>query len=159
MKGDCYFIDYNYSVAKQTKFLIITTAITLYFLFSSVFTFASHNGELRVVFLDIGQGDSIYIEAPNGNQMLVDGGRSWSVLEGALLRAMPRNDNSIDVVIATHPDADHIGGLSTLLENYSGNYRREFLICAFAFLTKKTDYLKMRTSSMNFQKNLSQYLL
>ncbi len=73
---------------------------------------------MKVVFLDIGQGDSIFIQAPNGTQMLVDGGRGASVLS-ALGRVMPFGDRSIDVVIGTHPDADHIGGLVDVLENYS----------------------------------------
>jgi len=72
---------------------------------------------LKVVFLDIGQGDSIYIEAPNGNQVLIDGGPGRQVLR-ALSSVMPWYDRSLDVVIATHPDADHIGGLPSVLERY-----------------------------------------
>lgn len=74
--------------------------------------------EMTVAFLDIGQGDSVYIEAPNGAQMLVDGGRSLRVLT-ELSKVMPFGDKSIDVVIGTHPDADHIGGLVDVLSNYS----------------------------------------
>ena len=72
---------------------------------------------LKVAFLDIGQGDSIYIEAPNGNQVLIDGGPGRQVLR-ALSSVMPWYDRSLDVVIATHPDADHIGGLPSVLERY-----------------------------------------
>lgn len=74
--------------------------------------------QMTVAFLDVGQGDSIYIEAPNGAQMLVDGGRSSRVLS-ELSKVMPFGDKSIDVVIGTHPDADHIGGLVNVLDNYS----------------------------------------
>lgn len=74
--------------------------------------------EMTVAFLDVGQGDSIYIEAPNGAQMLVDGGRSSRVLT-ELSKVMPFGDKSIDVVIGTHPDADHIGGLVDVMSNYS----------------------------------------
>jgi competence protein ComEC len=74
--------------------------------------------ELKVDFLDIGQGDAIYIEAPNGAQMLVDGGRSSRVLS-ELGKVMPFGDDSIDVVIGTHPDADHIGGLVNVIDKYS----------------------------------------
>lgn len=77
----------------------------------------SHTNNLKVAFLDIGQGDSIYIEAPNGAQMLIDGGRGAKVL-GELSRLMPFGDRSIDVVVATHPDADHIGGLVNVLDYY-----------------------------------------
>lgn len=72
---------------------------------------------LKVEFLDIGQGDSVYIEAPNGAQLLVDGGRGSKVLP-TLASVMPYGDKSIDVVIGTHPDADHIGGLVNVLDSY-----------------------------------------
>lgn len=71
-------------------------------------------GELTVSFLDVGQGDAIYIEAPNGNQVLIDGGRGRQTLR-ALGRVMPFFDRSLDLVIATHPDQDHIGGLPDVL--------------------------------------------
>lgn len=77
------------------------------------------HGVLTVAFLDVGQGDAIYIEAPNGNQMLIDGGPSSGVELRALGRVMPFWDRSIDVVLATHPDQDHIGGLSAVLEAFS----------------------------------------
>jgi len=75
------------------------------------------SGELRVAFLDVGQGDAIYIEAPNGNQLLVDGGSGGQILP-ALGRVMPFYDRSIDAILATHPDKDHIGGLPLVLERY-----------------------------------------
>lgn len=73
---------------------------------------------MKVAFLDVGQGDSIFIQAPNGKQMLIDGGRSSSILS-ELDRVMPFGDRSIDVIIATHPDADHIGGLVDVLRTYT----------------------------------------
>lgn len=73
--------------------------------------------ELVIAFLNVGQGDAIYIEAPNGNQMLIDGGRGREVLR-ELGTVMPLYDRSIDVVLATHPDADHIGGLIPVFESY-----------------------------------------
>lgn len=73
---------------------------------------------MKVAFLDVGQGDSIFIQAPNGKQMLVDGGRGANVLV-KLAGVMPFGDRSIDVVIGTHPDADHIGGLVDVLDNYT----------------------------------------
>src|SRR3989344_807305 len=76
-----------------------------------------HRGSLTVSFLNIGQGDSIFIQAPSGRQVLIDGGPSTSVLR-ELSRVMPWYDRSIDVVIPTHPDADHIGGLVDVLARY-----------------------------------------
>src|SRR3989344_2109293 len=77
--------------------------------------------KLTVAFLDIGQGDSIFIEAPNGNQILIDGGSGASVLR-KLSNVMPYYDRSIDVVIATHPDKDHVGGLVDVLNRFSVSY-------------------------------------
>lgn len=75
------------------------------------------SGLLEVHFLDVGQGDAIYIRSPSGSDMLIDGGPSVAALR-ALAGAMPWYDRSIDVVVATHPDADHIGGLPHVLERY-----------------------------------------
>ena len=75
------------------------------------------DGLLKVYFFDVGQGDSIFIETPNGNQVLIDGGPDNSVLS-ELAKAMPFYDRAIDVVIATHPHADHIMGLIGVLERY-----------------------------------------
>lgn len=72
---------------------------------------------LTVAFLDIGQGDAVYIEAPNGNQVLIDGGPGRGVLR-ALGEVIPWNDKKLDLMIATHPDADHLGGLSAVLDRF-----------------------------------------
>ncbi len=90
------------------------------FLFSNIFIWtvvvrADRHGELTVAFLDVGQGDAIYIEAPNGNQVLIDGGGGQQVLR-ALGRVMPFWDRSLDIVLSTHPDQDHVGGLPAVLE-------------------------------------------
>lgn len=74
-------------------------------------------GLLTVSFLDVGQGDSIFIRAPSGRQVLIDGGPGTGVLR-ELSRVMPWYDRTIDVVIPTHPDADHIGGLIDVLARY-----------------------------------------
>jgi competence protein ComEC len=75
------------------------------------------NGKLTVAFLNIGQGDSIFIESPTGNQMLIDGGPGRGVLR-ELSKVMPFYDRTIDIVMESHPDADHIGGLPDVLERY-----------------------------------------
>lgn len=72
---------------------------------------------LLVTFLDVGQGDSIFIESPTGRQVLIDGGPSRRVLR-ELGEVMPFYDRSIDMVLATHPDADHISGLVDVLARY-----------------------------------------
>lgn len=73
--------------------------------------------ELRVSFLDIGQGDAILIETPSGKEILVDGGPTDAILE-RLAHELPFFDRDIDVIVATHPDADHVTGLIPALEHY-----------------------------------------
>lgn len=77
----------------------------------------SNNKYLKVVFLDVGQGDAVYIEAPNGKQVLIDSGPDAKLLS-SLAKVMPFADRSIDMIIATHPDMDHIGGFPLLIDNY-----------------------------------------
>ena len=79
--------------------------------------FLTHEGKLTVAFLDVGQGDAIFIETPNKTQVLIDGGSNKSVLRG-LGKMMTFYDRSIDMVLATHPDLDHIGGLPSVLERF-----------------------------------------
>lgn len=68
--------------------------------------------------LDIGQGDSFLITSKSGHHLLIDGGRDQAVL-GELSKVLPPGDRTIDVMIATHPDADHIGGLDDVLKRYT----------------------------------------
>jgi competence protein ComEC len=73
---------------------------------------------LVVSFLNIGQGDAIFIEAPNGKQVLVDAGPNESVVY-ELGKVMSFWDRNIDMIIPTHADADHIGGFPEILERFS----------------------------------------
>ena len=77
---------------------------------------------LTVSCLNVGQGDAIFIDAPSGRQVLIDGGPSGGGLLRRLSAVMPFYDRSIDVVITTHPDADHITGLIEVLERYKVSY-------------------------------------
>lgn len=84
---------------------------------SAVLQPSDRQGTGSIAMLNIGQGDSFLITAPSGAQMLIDGGKDSKVLT-ELARVMPRGDRSIDIVLATHPDADHIGGLKLVLSRY-----------------------------------------
>jgi len=75
------------------------------------------SGTLMVAFLDVEQGDAIFIRAPSGHTVLIDGGPSGGLLR-RLGEVLPWYTHTIDVVIPTHPDADHITGLVDVLEHY-----------------------------------------
>jgi competence protein ComEC len=74
--------------------------------------------KLRVAFLDVGQGDAVFIKTPAGAQILIDGGPEGSALLSELGRQMPFWDRTLDLVVLTHPDADHLTGLIAVLERY-----------------------------------------
>lgn len=105
------------------KRIKIRLAVLIILVLACLFSFyfyqkEDRGGVLKVAFLNIGQGDAIFIESPNGNQMLIDGGPDRSVLR-ELSSIMPFYDKSIDVVIATHADQDHVGGLPDVLKKYN----------------------------------------
>jgi len=72
---------------------------------------------LEVNFFDVEQGDAIFIETPQSQQVLIDGGPSSVILE-KLGKEMPFWDREIDLVILTHPEADHLLGLFDVLKKY-----------------------------------------
>lgn len=78
---------------------------------------ATPSGHVKVAILNVGQGDSIYIESPTGQQVVIDGGPDSSLLR-ELPKVMPWFDHSLDMVVATHPDSDHIVGFVDLLSRY-----------------------------------------
>ncbi|MGD2048100.1 MAG: DNA internalization-related competence protein ComEC/Rec2 [Chloroflexota bacterium] len=76
------------------------------------------DGNLHVTFLDVGQGDATFIQTPSGRQILIDGGAYPTVLNEHLGRQIPFWDRDIDLIVATHPDADHVAGLPGVFDRY-----------------------------------------
>lgn len=76
------------------------------------------DGNLHVAFLDIGQGDAVLITTPRGRQMLVDGGPSSVIALKQLGEKMPFWDNTLDVLVSTHPDSDHLTGLVAVARRF-----------------------------------------
>lgn len=74
-------------------------------------------GLFKVVFCSVGQGDAIFIKTPSGADILVDGGPDERVLS-CLSENMPFWDRDLDLVIVSHAQADHIGGLISVLKQY-----------------------------------------
>lgn len=75
------------------------------------------DGRLHVYVLDVGQGDSILVRSPDDEFILIDGGPNDEVIR-QISRVMPFYKRKIDVVILTHPHADHINGLIDVLKRY-----------------------------------------
>lgn len=73
--------------------------------------------KFTVSFLDVGQGDSILIQTPSEVDVLIDAGKDRSAVR-RLSEELGALDRTIDMVIATHPDADHIGGLPAVFSQY-----------------------------------------
>lgn len=109
-KGTSFLEDYG-----KVVFLLFTA--TLCGLFLWIILLVSLSQKLRVSFLDIGQGDAIFIQTPSGKQMLIDGGPS-NIILSRLATEMSYFDTTIDVIAETHPDADHVTGLIPVLEKY-----------------------------------------
>ncbi|MCK9356760.1 MAG: ComEC/Rec2 family competence protein [Dehalococcoidia bacterium] len=76
------------------------------------------DGRLHVVFLDVGQGDATLVVTPTGRTVLIDGGADGQQTCTLVDRYLPFWDRSIDVVVATHPHVDHLGGLLSVVERY-----------------------------------------
>lgn len=104
-------------VKKYRKLTVILIVLVLN-LFVWYQVYSEDRGEyLKVAFLDVGQGDATFIESPDGNQILIDGGPNKKILQ-ELGNILPFYDRNIDLIIATHPDQDHIGGLVDVVKNY-----------------------------------------
>lgn len=104
---------------RSTILLIVTTLFLSVVLWmqAAQIVFPWQEKPLRVWMLDIGQGDAFFIEFPTGEQWLIDGGPDDAVLAklGSLLLPW---DRTLDAILVTHPDADHMTGFISLLDRY-----------------------------------------
>mgnify|MGYP001579574114 CR=1 FL=1 len=105
---------------KDRKYYLLITVFFIFFI--TLFLFyqdwkSSKQDKLIFAMLDIGQGDGLFIESPTGTQIMFDAGPARSVL-GALAGVMSPFDKTIDAIVITNPDADHIGGFLNILKNY-----------------------------------------
>lgn len=75
--------------------------------------------QLELHFIDVGQGDAVFMRFPSGNTVLYDGGRNATTVASYLAGL---GVTQLDVVIASHADADHIGGLAEVIERFNPTY-------------------------------------
>ena len=94
-------------------FILLSAAVLAW---TAVF-YSLPDDRLKFYALDVGQGDAIFIETPRKAQVLIDGGPDMKVL-GQLSAVMPFYDRSIDLLVLTHPQEDHMFGLVEVLKRY-----------------------------------------
>lgn len=98
---------------------VAVTVITLLILNILIFFQKPHTDNiLRVYFLDVGQGDAILIETPNKTQILIDSGPNNKVIT-ELSEILPFFDRTIDIIIPSHSDLDHIAGFPEILRRFT----------------------------------------
>lgn len=100
------------------KYFLIGTI--LFFLLGCILIYQNiiyNDKKLHVVICDVGQGDAIFVRTPNGSDILIDGGPDNSVLS-CLGKHLPFWDRTIELMILTHPHADHFMGFFSVLKNY-----------------------------------------
>ncbi len=100
---------------KTIRLVLSLVLLVAFFGLPSTSTAAAQT--MKVHFIDVGQGDATYIKMPNGENVLIDGGRQG---QGDKIIAYLKKEkvSQIDVMIATHPDADHMGGLDEVLKAF-----------------------------------------
>lgn len=99
------------------KVFVVTLSILISSVSLPVIVKKALPAKVEISFLDVGQGDAVLIRTPGGRNVLIDGGQNDVVLS-RLDEHMNHFDRSLDVVIATHGDADHVTGLISVLRKY-----------------------------------------
>lgn len=98
----------------------ILLAVVLFFFAGLVWSEIIFNppaGNPEIYFLDVGQGDSELVVLPGNVKVLIDGGPNGKTLDN-LSAVLPKFDRHIDLVVMTHPDADHFAGLIDVVRRY-----------------------------------------
>lgn len=131
--------------------ILISTLILLNIFVWIALYYKQSSDVLTVYFLDVGQGDAIFINSPEHNRVLIDGGKNRKVLS-ELGQILPFSDRRIDVVIATHPDLDHIGGLPEVISQYEVGM---FLESGVESKNSIDDELKKRVGEKNIPELLA----
>jgi competence protein ComEC len=100
----------------STKWLILPLLVVAILVWAVALT--TPDDKLHVSFLDVGQGDAILIQTPNGQDILIDGGPDPQKINLELGEKFPFWDRTIDLVVCTQPHADHVTGLVEVLHRY-----------------------------------------
>lgn len=93
--------------------VLFSTGVLFFFAYLNFY-----DGKLHLVMCSVGQGDAIFLRTPGGADVLIDGGPDKSVLS-CISSRMPFWDKTIEAIILTHPDADHITGAVDVIKRYN----------------------------------------
>lgn len=105
------------SILLSAVMLLVMCSCSIVNLLDSDYYDEDFSPDMAVHFLDVGQGDSIFIELPNDETMLIDAGENYHG-EGILNYIDDCGYSQIDYLIATHPHADHIGSMGYIVRNF-----------------------------------------
>jgi competence protein ComEC len=135
-------------MSKQKIYLSLSVSVfVVAFLAVFLFWLQAYQETTEVTFLSVGEGDAILI-SQGSNQILIDGGRSGKELLARVGRHIPFWDRTVEVIIATNPDADHIGGFAALLAAYDV---RTFLYTGAESDTETSMLLKLSLATQQMQ--------
>ena len=102
---------------RKLKIFLIIIFFIIFIIFCVLY-FNYNNNKFEVIFFNVGQGDSVLINLPGNNEILIDGGPDKTVLY-KLNKYLPVYNRDIELMILTHPHADHITGLIEVLKRYN----------------------------------------
>lgn len=106
-------------IFKRTQFILAIICLIAASVGSAVFLyFFNFKQQLEINFLDVSQGDSIFIKTPDGQNIIIDGGDSSAPITQRLAKVLPFYDRTIDLMVLSHPHDDHAGGLVKVLKRY-----------------------------------------
>ena len=109
----------KFSRRSAPKWLIPPLLVAVMLVWAVVLTLP--DDKLHVSFLNVGQGDAILVQTPSHQNILIDGGPSPKALNRELGKKLPFWDRTIDLVVSTQPQADHLAGLVEVLKRYKVN--------------------------------------
>ncbi|MFA6365123.1 MAG: MBL fold metallo-hydrolase [Candidatus Paceibacterota bacterium] len=112
---------FNWLKANKKKAIIIGCALVIFegIFLVTLFSESKTSRALELHFFDVGQGDSEFVVLPGGARMLIDGGPANGRVMNELARTMSQGERYIDLVLMTHPQLDHFGGLIDVAKQYT----------------------------------------
>jgi competence protein ComEC len=138
-------------LSKFLSFFLLIIFVISTILLIQIFWQENQQKFLKVIFLDVGQGDAILIETPNGFQTLIDAGPNSTVVR-SLSKYTSFYDRNIDLLIATHSDSDHVAGFVEIIKRFNiENFAQNFV--------EDTDSLNSEINNLIEEDQINKYFL